>query len=138
MFIHEYGITTAKAALSSMSAVMRKNQRSIFSGEFMDSSASAKGMLERLPRPAVLAAGDALRDEVHAVHAVGDIGIKRVLAIEFLPGCSLDHVGIGGGVDVGEPFEKRFRMPRRDADRCRRRLAEVRRRAACKSGAACR
>ena len=72
-------------------------------------------MLESRPRSAVLARGDALGDEIHAVHAVGDVRIERVLPVEFLPPGPLDHVVVSRGVDVGESFEEGLGMACRDA-----------------------
>jgi hypothetical protein len=75
------------------------------------SSRSAWCVFQRLPHPAFLAAGDALRDEVHTVHAVRDIGIERVLPVEFRAGSPLDHVVVCSSINVREGFQVALRMP---------------------------
>src|SRR6516162_1565146 len=90
-----------------------------------DGLLTAQWMLQRLPGAVFLAAGNALRDEVHAIHAVGDVWIERVLRVELLPGCALDHVTVCRRVDVCKCLQKRLRMSRRDARRCPRGRAEV-------------
>src|SRR5262249_41692816 len=93
----------------------------------LDKSLPAQGMLERQPLPARFRAGHGLRDEVHAVDAVGDVGVEAVGAVELLAGGAGDHVGIGRGVDVGERFEECFGMSARQAARHLRRVSRERR-----------
>src|SRR5215510_7683882 len=69
-------------------------------------SGPAKGVAERLPGAILLRGGDALRDEVHAVHAVGDVRIEAGGAVHFLACGAAGHVVVGGSVDVGEGFEE--------------------------------
>src|SRR6516225_6326938 len=86
---------------------------------------AAQRMPQCLPCAAFLAAGNALGDEVHAVHAIGDVWIERVLSVERLAGCALDHVTVCRRVDVCKCLQKRLWMSRRDARRCPRGRAEV-------------
>jgi hypothetical protein len=67
-------------------------------------------MFQRQPLSVFRRAGHALRDEVHAVHAVLDVGIQAVSGVELLADGSPRHVVEGGVVDVGERLEKRPRL----------------------------
>jgi adenosylcobinamide-phosphate synthase len=63
-------------------------------------------VLQRLPGAALLRAGHALRDEVHPVDAVGDVGIQAVSPVELLAGRPPCHVVVGRHVDVGEGLQE--------------------------------
>src|SRR5690242_5885163 len=60
-------------------------------------SRSDEGVLHTPPVAGLLRAGDALRDEVHAVHAVGDVRVQAVRVVELLPGRPPGHVVVGRG-----------------------------------------
>ena len=78
-------------------------------------------MLQRQPLPTLFRTGDALGNEVHAIHPISYIGIQTVAGIDFLARIAGNHVGIGGGVNVGERFEERFGMAAGQARSLRRR-----------------
>src|SRR6266536_658818 len=86
----------------------------------------AKGMAERLPGAILLGGGDALRDEVHAVDPVGDVGIETAGPVHLLTAGTPGHVVVGGGVDVGEGFEEGLGMAAGKARAGGRGGAEVR------------
>src|SRR5262245_65654719 len=69
-------------------------------------SGSAKRMAERLPGSVLFRGGDALRNEVHAVNAVGYVGVEAVAAVHLLTGRAPDDIVVGRGVDVGEGLEE--------------------------------
>src|SRR5262245_13589795 len=73
-------------------------------------SAAAQRMAQRLPGAVFGATADALRDEVHTVHTVGNIGIKASRAIEGPVAGPGNHVGVGGCVNVRKGFEVALRM----------------------------
>lgn len=72
-------------------------------------------MLQRQPRPILLAAGDCLLDEVHAFQPVVDVGVDGVLGFELLAQGPKGHVVEGGAVDVREGLEETFRVAERQA-----------------------
>src|SRR5262249_23628666 len=82
-------------------------------------------MLERLPVPVFLGAGHALGDEEHPLHAVRDVRIKALAAVELLAARAPADVGIGGLVDVGESLEERLGVPGRQAARTLSRRPEI-------------
>src|SRR5207245_8436023 len=54
----------------------------------------AQWMLQRQPGGVLFGAGDGLGDEVHAVDAVGDVGIEALAAVDFLAIGASNHVGV--------------------------------------------
>src|SRR5258708_5039231 len=89
-------------------------------------SCPAKGMAQRLPGPVLLRGSDRLGEEVHAVNAVGDVGIEALAAVHFFTRGPPGHVVVGGGVDVGEGLEEGLGMSAGKACAHCRQGAEVR------------
>src|SRR6185437_880755 len=83
-------------------------------------------MFKRLPRSILGGAGDALRNEVHAIDTVGDVGIETVGIVELLPAGSRDHILICRRVDIGKRFEESFGMAAGNARRAPGQFTEVR------------
>ena len=67
-------------------------------------------MVQRQPMAVLLRAGHALRDEIHAIDAVGYVRVKALGAVDLVAAGPGHHVGVGGRVNVRKGLEKRFRM----------------------------
>src|ERR1043166_9494146 len=85
-----------------------------------------QGVLQTEPLAVLFRARDALVDEVHAIDAVGDVGVQRLLGLELLVMGALDHIVIRRGVDVGECLQEGLWMAGREACRFAGQSAETR------------
>src|SRR6516162_2365010 len=83
-------------------------------------------MFQRPPRAAFIRTSDALRNKIHPINAVGDVGIKALARIPFLAGAPRGHIVVGRRVDVGERLQECFGMSARNARRSAGRLTEIR------------
>ncbi len=72
-------------------------------------------MTQRQPGGIVLAAVDALLNEVHAFDTVVDVWVDRVDFFERFTFGSENHRVVGGAVDVCKGFEKRLGMTARES-----------------------
>lgn len=70
-------------------------------------------MLQAFPRPVFLGAGDALFDEVHAIHTIVNIGEDRVQVLYLVAGDAGNDGIVGSSVDIGERFQIAFGMATR-------------------------
>jgi hypothetical protein len=67
-------------------------------------------MFQRQPVAVLLGASYALRDEVHAIHAVRHVGIEAPAAVHLLAAGAGGHIGVRGRIDVRKRFEECFGM----------------------------
>jgi hypothetical protein len=72
-------------------------------------------MFHRQPSSILLAAGDALLDEIHPFHSIMHIGVDGVEAFHLSAFRRIDHRVKSCGIDVRESFEEGLRMSGRQA-----------------------
>src|SRR5579875_3431578 len=89
-------------------------------------SRTAQRMFQRFPRTVLRRAGDALSDKVHAIDAVGNIGVKTAGIVKLLPTGARYHILICRYVNIGKGFKERLWVAARKACRAAGQIAQVR------------